>query len=57
MVFGYLDMAALLEEKYKGKISKLIEAAENKQDLEGRLQEIKGVGPKVTEIFLRDVKI
>lgn len=51
-----LDMAALLEDKYSGKIGNLIRLAESKKDLEGRLQEIKGVGPKVTEIFLRDIK-
>jgi endonuclease III len=51
------EMATFLKEKYQGKITNLLHAAENKQDLSGRLQEIKGVGPKVTEIFLRDVKI
>lgn len=31
-------------------ISKLIEAAESKYDLDRRYEEIKGVGPKGTEI-------
>lgn len=50
-----LDMAEFLQENYDGKIKKLLSAAKDKGDLSDRLQEIKGVGPKVAEIFLRDI--
>ncbi|MFL9710530.1 hypothetical protein [Methylobacillus sp. Pita1] len=51
-----LNMAALLQDKYQGKIGNLISASKNRSEIAERLQEIKGVGPKVAEIFLRDVK-
>ncbi|MCB5186762.1 hypothetical protein LG200_01940 [Methylobacillus caricis] len=50
-----LDMAAFLQEKYHGKISQIISDAKDKKDLSDKLQEIKGVGPKVAEIFLREI--
>lgn len=52
-----LSMAGLMQEKYQGKITNLIKSAENKEDLSQRLQELKGVGPKVSEIFMREIQI
>ncbi|MGY1488201.1 hypothetical protein ACW4YW_02205 [Methylobacillus pratensis] len=48
-----LNMAAF---QYQGKIGNFLSASEKKSEIAERLQEIKGVGPKVAEIFLLNVK-
>lgn len=52
-----LEMATFLQTRYQGKISHLIQTADNKNALSAKLQEIKGVGPKVSEIFLREIRL
>lgn len=49
-----LDICNELKEKY-GSISNLLKAAKNRKELEMKLQELKGVGPVTTKIFLRDI--
>jgi endonuclease III len=50
-----LDVSKALKEKY-GTITKLLKQSQSIDDLSSRLQEFKGIGPKTTEIFLRDMK-
>jgi len=50
-----LDICRMLKEKY-GTITNLINQSSSRKDLEKRLLEFKGVGPKTVEIFLRDLK-
>lgn len=50
-----LETSELLLDRYDGKVSNVFEQAENPDDLERRLEEFKGVGPKTAEIFLREV--
>src|SRR5579875_2752712 len=50
-----LDVSKALKEKY-GTITHLLQQSESLDDLSSRLQEFKGIGPKTTEIFLRDMK-
>lgn len=49
-----LDMCHKLNEEYGGKVSAIFEASENRQDLQKRLEDFKGIGPKTVEIFLRE---
>ena len=51
------DMAGYLIEQYSGKITNLIHEASSRRELEQKLQEIKGVGPKTAQIFSREVKV
>ncbi len=48
-------MQTLLDE-YGGKITTVYEQSDDRKDLESRLQDLKGVGPKTVEIFLREMK-
>ena len=50
-----LEISKELKEKY-GSLTNLFKQAKSKKDLECRLQELKGVGPVTTKIFLRDIK-
>ncbi len=50
-----LDVCRMLKEKY-GTISTLINQSGSRKELEKRLLEFKGVGPKTAEIFMRDLK-
>ena len=50
-----LDVCRMLKEKY-GTITALISQSRNRKELEKRLLEFKGVGPKTVEIFMRDLK-
>ncbi|MEW5908102.1 MAG: DNA methylase [Patescibacteria group bacterium] len=49
-----LDVCKELKNHY-GSLHNLFQQARNKKDLEKRLQEFKGIGPKTTKIFLRDI--
>ena len=49
-----LDAAKTLKEKY-GTLTDLLKQSKTMDELCSRLQEFKGVGPKTTEIFLRDI--
>ncbi len=51
-----LEICRELKERY-GKLNNLLKHAKNKKDLEKRLQEFKGIGPVITRIFLRDLKV
>jgi hypothetical protein len=51
-----LAAEALLREKYKGSMRELLDAADDRKDLEKRLKEFKGIGPKSVSIFLRDLE-
>src|SRR5690348_6469449 len=50
-----LDISKALKEKY-GTITNLLKQSKTIDELSFRLQEFKGIGPKTTEIFLRDMK-
>jgi endonuclease III len=49
-----LDICKALKEKY-GTLTILLKQAQSIDELSTRLQEFKGIGPKTTEIFLRDM--
>src|SRR5260370_19956898 len=49
-----LDVSKALKEKY-GTLSDLLKQSQTIDELSSRLEEFKGIGPKTTEIFLRDV--
>ena len=49
-----LDVAKALKEKY-GTLINLLKQSQTIDELSSRLQEMKGIGPKTTEIFLRDI--
>ena len=49
-----LDASKTLKEKY-GTLTNLLRQSKTIDELRSRLQEFKGVGPKTTEIFLRDI--
>ncbi len=49
-----LDVCRMLKEKY-GTLTTLISQSRSRKDLEKRLLEFKGVGPKTVEIFMRDM--
>ena len=50
-----LDVCRMLKEKY-GTLSIMINQSSSRKELEKRLMEFKGVGPKTAEIFIRDLK-
>lgn len=50
-----LEMAGKLLRDYEGKVTRLITQSADRQDLGRRLQQFKGIGPKTTEIFLREI--
>jgi len=50
-----LDVCKMLKEKY-GTLTILINQSSSHKELEKRLLEFKGVGPKIVEIFLRELK-
>lgn len=56
MASNLLEMADFLIKNYRGKITGIHKIAEDRSDFMKKLQEIKGVGPKTTEIFLREVE-
>lgn len=49
-----LDVCKALKEEY-GMLTHLLKQSQTIDELSSRLQEFKGVGPKTTEIFLRDI--
>ncbi|AZE95012.1 ATPase [Pseudomonas orientalis] len=49
-----LDLSAKLNAEYSGKITRILQASEDRQAFEKRLGEFDGVGPKTIEIFMRD---
>ena len=52
-----LEASKLLQEKYGGSVRRLLQAAENKKDLQKRLIEFKGIGQKASAIFMRDIEL
>lgn len=50
-----LDVCRMLKEKF-GTITTMINQSSSRKELEKRLMEFKGVGPKTAEIFIRDLK-
>jgi endonuclease III len=50
-----LEMARELEHRY-GNLERLHERASDPRDLERRLQELRGIGPTATNIFLRELR-
>ncbi|HET6924270.1 MAG TPA: hypothetical protein VFH39_00375 [Candidatus Saccharimonadales bacterium] len=50
-----LDMSQQLLDDYKGKLTTMRAAATSKADFGKKLQQLKGVGPKTAEIFLREL--
>lgn len=51
------DMSQFLIVNYDGKITNLLKQSGNADEAAKKLQELKGVGPKTSEIFLREIKI
>ena len=49
-----LDVCKALQEKY-GTLTNLLKQSQTIDELSSRLQQMKGIGPKTTEIFLRDI--
>ncbi|MBK3870286.1 DNA methylase [Pseudomonas stutzeri] len=49
-----LKLCEKLDGEYGGKLGRIHELSENRKDLERRLGEFEGVGPKTVEIFLRE---
>ena len=49
-----LDVSKTLKETY-GSLTNLVQQAQSIDELSSRLQAFKGIGPKTTEIFLRDM--
>lgn len=49
-----LDVSKTLKEKY-GTLTDLLKQSHSIDELSSRLEEFKGIGPKTTEIFLRDI--
>lgn len=49
-----LELCKKLNDEYGGKVSAIFEASESRQDLQKRLEDFKGIGPKTVEIFLRE---
>lgn len=50
-----LAVSRYLLDNYDGKISNLIASASDRRELAGKLEELKGVGPKTAEIFCREI--
>ena len=50
-----LDVCKALKEKY-GTLTNLLKQSHSLDEVSSRLQEFKGIGPKTTEIFLRDIR-
>ncbi len=51
-----LKLCEKLNTEYGGKLGRLREMSESRKDLEKRLAEFEGVGPKTVEIFMREAK-
>src|SRR5947209_15436230 len=49
-----LEVSKTLKETYRT-LTNLLKQSQTIDELSSRLQEIKGIGPKTTEIFLRDI--
>ena len=49
-----LEVSKTLQEKY-GTLTNLLKESTTVDEVSSRLQEFKGIGPKTTEIFLRDI--
>ncbi|AZE89766.1 hypothetical protein [Pseudomonas orientalis] len=49
-----LDLSAKLNADYSGRITRILQASDDRQAFEKRLGEFDGVGPKTIEIFMRD---
>ena len=49
-----LKLCAKLNGEYGGKLGNLREQSKDRRDLEKRLAEFEGVGPKTVEIFMRE---
>ncbi len=49
------DVMRSLIEDYDGSVARLVRTAATREEVGERLQRFKGVGPKTTEIFLREV--
>lgn len=50
-----LEVCKTLKEQY-GTLTRLLKQSQNMNDLSTRLQAMKGIGPKTTTIFLRDMQ-
>lgn len=51
-----LQMCRKLDEEYGGRLGRLHEVSDGHADLERRLLEFKGVGPKTLQIFMREAR-
>jgi len=49
-----LELCKKLNDEYGGEVSQIHQASENRKELEQRLGEFKGIGPKTVEIFMRE---
>lgn len=51
-----LDATGVLAEKYDGKILNMYKESKDRKEFTTRLHELKGVGPKTVEIFMREAE-
>jgi endonuclease III len=49
-----LKLCEKLDQEYDGKLGRIHELSESRKDLEKRLADFEGVGPKTVEIFMRE---
>lgn len=49
------DVMRALITDYDGSVARLVRTASTREEISQRLQRLKGIGPKTTEIFLREV--
>jgi len=50
-----LQAVDLLKERYGGSMRKLVKQSRDRAELSERLQEFNGIGPKASQIFIRDL--
>lgn len=53
---GLHDMARELMRQYHGNILNMFDACDDEKDFKTKLMQLKGVGPKTTEIFMREAR-
>lgn len=51
-----LEATKTLKERYGGSVRKVVRDASDQRQLSHRLQEFKGIGPKTSHIFIRDLR-
>jgi len=50
-----LEATSTLKERYGGSVRNVVRQSRDRQELSRRLQEFNGIGPKASQIFIRDL--